>query len=161
MNTHRADAALAAVAIVGAAAYLVLDWKLPSARIGDPLGPRAFPALIGGGLVLSGLLLFLETWTKRRRAGDAVAAAGPRSVEQKHVALLLLAMVGWTALYYVSFDRLGYLIATPLFILGLLCYFNRRRHAVNLAVAAGFTIVVYLLFSTLLGVPLPSGPLPI
>ena len=159
MNTHRADAALAAVAIVGAAAYLLLDWNLPSARIGDPLGPRAFPALIGGGLVLSGLLLFLEIWTKRRRTADAVAE--PRSAEQKHVALLLLAMVGWTALYYVSFDRLGYLIATPLFILGLLCYFNRRRHVVNLAVAAGFTIVVYLLFSTLLGVPLPAGPLPI
>jgi putative tricarboxylic transport membrane protein len=159
MTTHRTDAALAAVAIVGAAAYLLLDWNLPSARIGDPLGPRAFPALIGGGLVLSGLLLLLETWTKRQRAADEATA--PRSAEQKHVALLLLAMAGWTALYYVSFDRLGYLIATPLFILGLLCYFNRRRHAMNLAVAAGFTIVVYLLFSTLLGVPLPAGPLPI
>ena len=159
MTTHRADAALAAVAIVGAAAYLLLDWNLPSARIGDPLGPRAFPALIGAGLVLSGLLLFLETWKKRRIA--ASGPAEPRSAEQKHVALLLAGMVAWTALYYLSFDRLGYLIATPLFILGLLSYFNRRRHAVNLVVAAGFTIVVYLLFSTLLGVPLPAGPLPI
>ncbi len=158
MSAHRADAALAAVAIVGAGAYLLLDWNLPSARIGDPLGPRAFPALIGGGLVLSGLLLFLETWKKRRLAASPVE---PRSAEQKHVPLLLAAMVAWTALYYLSFDRLGYLIATPLFILGLLSYFNRRRHVANLAVAAGFTIVVYLLFSTLLGVPLPAGPLPI
>lgn len=159
MRTLRADAMLAVVVIVVAAIYPYLDARLPTARIGDPLGPKAFPALVGGGLILAALLLLLETW-KKRGTGTAAAVA-PRPAEEKHVALLLTGMAAWTALYYFWFERLGYLIATPLFILGLLSYFNRRRHATNLAVAAGFTIVVYLLFSTLLGVPLPSGPLPI
>jgi putative tricarboxylic transport membrane protein len=159
MRTLRADAMLAVVVIVVAAIYLYLDANLPSTRIGDPLGPKAFPALVGGGLILAALLLLFETRKKRRAAGGAKVE--PRSVDEKHVALLLGGMVAWTALYYFWFERLGYLIATPLFVLGLLSYFNRRRHAVNLAVAAGFTIVVYLLFTTLLGVPLPPGPLPI
>jgi putative tricarboxylic transport membrane protein len=163
MRTLRADTLLAVVVIVVAALYLYLDARLPTARIGDPLGPKAFPALVGGGLILAALLLLLETWKKRRTVGSAAVAPRPAAekTDDRHVALLLAGMVAWTALYYFWFERLGYLIATPLFILGLLSYFNRRRHATNVAVAAGFTIVVYLLFSTLLGVPLPSGPLPI
>jgi putative tricarboxylic transport membrane protein len=157
MRALRADATLAAIVIVVAVIYLVMDSQLPSARIGDPLGPKAFPCLVGGGLILSALLLFFETWKKRRALADS---GGDAQAEQNQV-LLLLAMVAWTALYYFCFERLGYPIATPLFLLGLLSVFNRGRHGVNLAVALGFTAVVYLLFSTFLGVPMPTGPLPI
>jgi putative tricarboxylic transport membrane protein len=159
MRALRADVMLAITVIVLAAIYLFMDANLPSARIGDPLGPKAFPVLVGGGLLLSSLMLLFDTRKKRQLTGDA--RPEPRTAEEKHVVRVLLAMVAWTALYYFCFERLGYLIATPLFILGLLTYFHPRRHGVNLAVAGGFTIVVYLLFSTLLGVPLPSGLLPI
>jgi putative tricarboxylic transport membrane protein len=157
MKALRADAMLAAIVMVVAAIYLVMDAHLPTARIGDPLGPKAFPSLVGGGLILSALLLLFETWKKRRALVDSKDDA---RTEPNHV-LLLLAMVAWTALYFFCFERLGYPIATPLFLLGLLSVFNRGRHGVNLAVALGFTAVVYLLFSTFLGVPMPTGPLPI
>jgi putative tricarboxylic transport membrane protein len=155
----RADAFAAIVFLVVAATYLLLDARLPTARIGDPLGPKAFPALVGGGLVLSALLLLLETRRNRRALGAVVADRRPAT--DRWVVLLLAGMVAWSALYYACFELLGYLIATPLFILGLLACFNRRRPGLNLAVAIGFTIVVYLLFSVGLGVPLPTGPLPI
>jgi putative tricarboxylic transport membrane protein len=157
MRALRADLWLAVTVIVVAAIYLHADFELPSARLGDPLGPKAFPALVGGGLILSALLLFLETWNKRRVLEDTPAE--PRSKSQKHVALVLVGMVAWTAVYYYVFEMLGYLIATPLFLFGLLSYFNKGKYVTNALVAVCFTAAVYLLFSILLGVPLPTGPL--
>ena len=159
MRALRADVILAATIIVVAAIYLFADAGLRTARIGDPLGPKAFPALVGGGLILSAVLLLFETWSKRRALADA--APEPRNPDQKHNVLVLIGMVAWTALYYYVFESLGYLIATPVFLLGLVSYFNRRKYLTNVLVAVGFTAVVYLLFSILLGVPLPSGPLPL
>ena len=159
MRALKADAILAVTIIIMATVYLAVDASLPSARLGDPLGPKAFPALIGGGLILSAVLLLAETWNKRRALADTASAG--RTAADKNLTLVLAAMVIWTGLYYFAFESLGYPIATPLFLLGLLSYFNRGRHGVNLAVALGFTVVVYLLFSTFLGVPMPTGPLPI
>jgi len=159
MRALRADLYLAIAIIVVAAIYLHADAGLRTANIGDPLGPKAFPALVGGGLILSALLLLLETWSKRRALEDT--RVEPRSKDEKHLILIMLAMVVWSGLYYFVFEMLGYLIATPLFLLGLLSYFNKSRHVTNLLVALGFTAAVYLLFSILLGVPLPPGPLPL
>ncbi len=156
MRALRADLYLAITVIVVAAIYLHADTGLRTARIGDPLGPKAFPALVGGGLILSALLLLFETWSKRRKLADT--RVEPRSKDEKHVLLVLFGMIAWTGIYYFFFETAGYLIATPIFLLGLLCYFNKGKHLTNVLVAAGFTAVVYLLFSTLLGVPLPSGP---
>ena len=156
MRALRADLGLAVTVIVVAAIYLHADYGLRQASLGDPLGPKAFPALVGGGLILSAVLLMFETWAKRRALAETHVE--PHSSDQKHVILVLLGMIVWTGIYYYFFETAGYLIATPIFLLGLLSYFNKGKHLTNVSVAAGFTAVVYLLFSVLLGVPLPSGP---
>lgn len=150
---------LAVTVFIVTAIYLHADAGLPTARIGDPLGPKAFPALVGGGLILSAILLLLETWTKRRALTDT--RAEPRSKDEKHLYLVMIAMVAWSAVYYFVFETAGYVLATPVFLFVLLCYFNPRKHLANVLVALGFTATVYLLFSILLGVPLPAGPLPL
>jgi putative tricarboxylic transport membrane protein len=147
-----------------AAIYLHADAGLPTARIGDPLGPKAFPALVGGGLILSALLLLFETWNKRKAlAGTTEAPRSPETPKGDEKALIpvMIGMVAWSALYYFVFEPVGYLLATPVFLFGLLSYFNPRRYLTNVLVALGFTATVYLLFSILLGVPLPAGPLPL
>jgi putative tricarboxylic transport membrane protein len=159
MRALRADFILAVTVFIVAAIYLYVDAGLPTARIGDPLGPKAFPALVGGGLILSALLLALETWSKRRVLDDTTVE--PRSKDEKHLYLVMIGMVAWAGLYYFVFETLGYLLATPIFLFGLLSYFNHRKYLTNVLVALGFTAVVYLLFSILLGVPLPAGPLPL
>ncbi len=67
------DWVLAGCAVIGALIYLYADSQLPLVRIGDPLGPKIFPAIIGGGLLLSGLLLMLETYRKRQQVVPAAA----------------------------------------------------------------------------------------
>ncbi|MBI1778181.1 MAG: tripartite tricarboxylate transporter TctB family protein [Proteobacteria bacterium] len=148
-----ADALLALVTILGAFVYLYADSRLPSLAIGDPLGPKAFPALIGIGLVLSGLLLAFETWRKRRR----VAKKAPVTPEDRRHRLILLGMAAWTVLYYAAFEPVGYVLATALYLLGLLAFFNRGRHLVNLAVALCFTAFAYAVFVRFLGVLMPDG----
>jgi putative tricarboxylic transport membrane protein len=167
MKSLKGDAQLAVGVIVLAAVYLYMDMRLPEVRLSDPLGPKAFPALVGVGLIASALLLLFERRHKLRinplaetpTATDEPGTNPGKSI--RHSPLVLVGMVVWTALYYVCFDRVGYLIATILFLFGLLTYFNRNRHKTNIAVALGFTLVFDLLFSLVLGVPMPAGLLSI
>jgi putative tricarboxylic transport membrane protein len=169
MKSLRGDAQLAIGVLVLAGVYLYMDMRLPEMRLSDPLGPKAFPALVGIGLIASALLLLIERHHKVRIDPLSAAKAAPPHDEPgtnpgdgvKHSPLVLVGMVMWTALYYFCFARVGYLIATTVFLLGLLTYFNRKRYKTNIAVALGFTLVFDLLFSLVLGVPMPAGLLSI
>jgi putative tricarboxylic transport membrane protein len=139
--------------MIGALVYLYADAQLPSVAIGDPLGPKVFPALVGLGLLASGLLLLLET--RRKRA--AVAKAPPADPEERRHRVILVVMALWTVAYYTAFEPVGYIISTVVYLLGLLAYFNRGRHVANIAIAVGFTGVAYAIFSKFLGVAMPQG----
>jgi putative tricarboxylic transport membrane protein len=149
------DVLLGISVIIGAAIYLYADANLPVLQNGGPMGPQAFPALIGVGLLLSGLLLLGETWRRRRVA--PAAAAIPADPIERRSRRILLAMTVWTALYYFAFERVGYLVATVVYMFALLAFFNRGRWWMNAACAAGFTLVAYLLFTSFLQVALPRG----
>ncbi|MFT4064068.1 tripartite tricarboxylate transporter TctB family protein [Paraburkholderia sp.] len=176
MKSIKGDVWLAFCVFALAAVYLYMDVRLPEVRLSDPLGPKAFPALVGVGLIASALLLLLETRsrnqvqhdesTSTRFAPDSasnVTEAGAQvhpTPEKRAHPLILIAMVAWTSLYYLAFEHAGYLVATVVFLFGLLVYFNRKRFKLNLAIAVGVTVVFDVLFSQLLGVPLPTGFLP-
>jgi putative tricarboxylic transport membrane protein len=178
MKSIKGDVWLACCVIALAAAYLCMDMRLPEVRLSDPLGPKAFPALVGAGLIVSALVLLLETRSRSRSdanehaTASALARAKPKAEPDAgttHVEaagastrqpLILIAMTVWTALYYLAFERAGYLLATSVFLFGMLIYFNRNRLKTNLAIALGVTVVFDLLFSQLLGVPMPTGFLP-
>jgi len=163
MNTKKPDVWLALCVIAGALVYLYSDLHMPVMRSGDPLGPRAFPALIGGGLLFAGALLLVETYRKARaqaasRVQTEVAPRAPAEIRKgRHQTVVLLAMVVWTALYYTAFEPVGYLVSTAVFLGGLLSYFHRGHYRTNLLVALGFVVIVDLVFSRLLNVPLPAG----
>ncbi len=154
------DWVLAGCAVIGALIYLYADSQLPLVRIGDPLGPKIFPAIIGGGLLISGLLLMLETYRKRHQVASAVVppshvpAHAPQDRQRPGV---LLGMLAWTVIYYFAFEPVGYLVSTVVFLLGLLTMFHRKKPRTNLAVALGFTAVIYAIFTQLLHVPMPQG----
>jgi len=154
------DWVLAGCAIIGALIYLYADSQLPLVRIGDPLGPKIFPAIIGGGLLLSGLLLMLETYRKRQQVVPAAAPSSPAvapAPQDRQRPGVLLAMLAWTVVYYLAFEPVGYLVATVVFLVGLLTMFHRKKPRTNLAVALGFTAVIYAIFTQLLHVPMPQG----
>ena len=152
--THRParDVGFAVAVIAIAAVYLVADMSVASVQMSDPVGPRAFPALVGTGLLASGVLLLWQTLRRGREPGN-VPAAGATPGRP----LVLLGVAGWTALYYVAFVPVGYLIATAVYVFGLLAVFHPRRWAVNTAVTLGLTLACYGTFAKFLRIAMPKG----
>ena len=89
--------------IIIAAAYLYATTLIPSLEIGDPLGPKAFPRLLGIFLLIAAALLFLEMWKDRKKAAPQPGS----EMEPGRYVGLILAITVWTGLYYAAFERLG------------------------------------------------------
>src|SRR5215510_1813569 len=93
--------------IIIAVVYLYATTLIPSLEIGDPLGPKAFPRLLGVILLLAAVMLAIEIWGKKARAPDVPAS----EMFDPVMVRILLCVVAWTAGYYAVFDALGFIIA--------------------------------------------------
>jgi putative tricarboxylic transport membrane protein len=151
-----ADRWLAGFVLALSAVYLVATSRLPSLDIGDPLGPKAFPFLIGGLGCITAIWLIIETLRKR----PAVATPDVAQPPEQHHALAVIAVMAWMFVFYFLIERLGFLLSCAMFLAGLTGYFNRGRWLMNAAVCLGFPLGVYFAFSEILGISLPRGVLP-
>lgn len=135
--------------------YLWASTQIPTLEIGDPLGPKAFPRLLGVALLIAAGIFGLELWKDRgKKAPEATAP-----VFDMQVIPVLAIVVAWTAAYYLVFNELGFVVSTSIFLLPLMAYFNRGKWIANVASAVGFSLLIYWLFVKL-DVNLPSGILP-
>ena len=150
-----ADRFILVLTIILAALYFWATAQIPSLEIGDPLGPKAFPRLLGIGLILTAVLLAGEMWKARH---DKREPAEPGAAVHY---LVVAGVAVWTAIYFFAFERLGYLIATTIYLAVLMAYFNRGKWIANMSTAVLFPIVSYLMFTKGLGVNLARGVLPL
>lgn len=133
-------------------ALLALTLQLPESMLGDPMGPRLWPAVLAVTFLLLGVALFVSG--RGWRPGRAQGAPDPRALDNR---LRFWGVVAITILYPALLTPLGYLVATALALLALLAIYNPGRWLTNGAVAVGFSAASYLLFHRLLGVYMPSG----
>ena len=151
-----ADRIIFICTIVIAAVYFYATTLIPSLEIGDPLGPKAFPRLLGVCLLIGAGLLFIELWKDRKAAAPVRAAA--ESADVRHL-WVLAAVVVWTGLFYFVFERLGYIVATSVYLLALMAWFNRGKWTANVLTVVLFSILSFVMFVKL-DVRLPQGLLP-
>lgn len=142
--------------IIVAAVYLYATTLIPSLEIGDPLGPKAFPRLLGAFLLIAAGLLFLEIWKERKQRGQPAGGSGADI--WRHAGVIISVSI-WTGLYYVAFDRLGYIVASAVYLLALMAWFNRGKWIANVLTAILFSGLSYWMFVAL-DVNLPKGVLP-
>ena len=155
-----ADRVIFVFTLVLAAAYLYATEQLPSLEIGDPLGPKAFPRLLGAGLVLTAIVLLYEM-VRGRKTASAPSAAPPSDERGERTAWMVVAAAAmWTLLYFLVFEPLGYVISTMLYLYPLMAFFNRGRRVTNALTTVLFCVISYLVFTKLLGVNLARGILP-
>ena len=103
------DRVILGCTILIAVVYLYATTLIPSLEIGDPLGPKAFPRLLGIALLLAAGMLALEIWKRRKAKEPDVPAA---ELFDPVIIRILLCVVVWTAGYYAVFDPLGFIVAT-------------------------------------------------
>lgn len=144
-------------AVVFASIYLYATGQFAAMHLSDPLGPQAFPRLLGIGLLLTAVGLLVESLRARKSGSPAVM--GKTSGEVRYYAVVVGVTI-WTALYFVTFEWLGYAISTSIYLLTLMAYFRRGKWTSNGLTSVLYSFGSYLIFTKLLLVSLPAGFLP-
>ncbi len=142
--------------LVLAAIYFYATAQIPTLEIGDPLGPKAFPRLLGIGLLITAAMLFMEMWRARKTPPEATSQPFG---DRRHL-MVVGAVVACTAVYLAVFTLLGYVIATSIYLVVLMAFFHPGKWTANILTSVLFCIGSYLMFTKLLGVSLPPGVLP-
>ncbi|MFG1700322.1 tripartite tricarboxylate transporter TctB family protein [Nonomuraea sp. NPDC049309] len=131
-----------------------LDVSAAASQLG--LGPRFFPMLVGGAMVLIGLFYVADVLRGGRadpEESEDVDADAP--TDWRTLGLVSGVFLAFAALL----DVLGWIIGASLLFFGLAVALGagNRMRAAGIAVVMG--VVTYLLFVKGLGVSLPGGPL--
>ena len=148
------------ISLVLGIVYLCMTLGLPDVTIGDPLGPRLFPMIVGVGAMVCGILLVAGEIRASR--GGARQRPEQETTMDRSSKKTLYGRIGFTILagiiYGFFLDSAGYLISTFVFIMILMCLVNTlKRMTENIIIALGFSVVTYLVFATLFKVSLPRG----
>ena len=150
----RANLTILVLTVVLAVVYLYGTTQIPTLEIGDPLGPKAFPDLLGIGMLIAAGMFAFEIWRdKAKNVPQEKIDLEPK------VVMVLFAVTVWTGVYYFFFVSAGYVLATSIYLLPLMAYFHPRKWVANIASAVLFSALTYWLFVKL-DVNLPKGPLP-
>lgn len=147
-------------ALLGAVGVLVLVNTVLETGGGtsssDPLGPHAVPLLVGGLLVLLSALLTIDVLRGGKgeaEAGDDIDLAHPAD---KRTVGLLAGVVLATA---VLIPWIGWPLAGAGLFWGATYALGSRSFPRDPLIAAGVSLVTWIVFDALLGVDLPGGPL--
>lgn len=139
------------VALLGAA-IVSQAWYFPTAQH-IPYGPGFLPTVLGTGLVLCGAVLIAGGIAARHTQGMAQFGAWVRSPRHVIGFALILASLGFYALFA---DDIGHL-ACSIIILFTLVYFLSRSLLRAMVVAIVASLGIQLFFVQILLVPLPWG----
>jgi putative tricarboxylic transport membrane protein len=112
--------------------------------------------ILGCGLAIFGIVLTIQELVRVRKVGvEGRITFGKMTVYGRNIAIVAALCVG----YALLFERVGYVISTFLFLCTVLFLFNGlRRWKVSLIVSVAFSVGVYFLFGSVLGIQLPSMP---
>lgn len=148
---------LAAFCVVLAAIYFAATQALPNFFLSDPLGHRAFPYLLTGGLVVCSLMLIWEGLS-HRRAGTAGDSKVPQSLDMSETNPAFFAgAVAWIGLYFFLFNILGFIVATTIFLGGFFALTHRKKWRTSVIVAIVVPIGMFVLLRYVFSLPLPLG----
>jgi putative tricarboxylic transport membrane protein len=130
-----------------AVAAFVESMRLPFGRVSAPAA-GFFPAVLAVLLAITSLLACVDAL----RSEDKSVAQAERLTWKK-----LLLTVGSLLVFAFVFERLGYLVATFVFIIFLMRAVEQKSWALAIAVGLSASVGSYLIFGLLLGAPLPAG----
>lgn len=134
---------------------LIETAAIPIPVASSNVGPRFMPYFAGGLLTLAAAWTIFDILRGKTVAPEESELADPnQKFHWGRVGLLVASVVA----FGVLLDPLGYLIAMPIALFGLLLTFGARRWWVMAVVSIALPILVFILFTEVLGIYLPLGP---
>lgn len=145
------DYIFAGVIIVFAVAFIAGAFMIQeSSTTFSAVGPRAFPIMIGIGMLLSGVWLGWQTW---RRQAAGFRFSDLEEIDWKTWGATALVFL----VYLLIFEPVGYLISTALFLFVAARVLGSTAWLRDAIVSVAISLAVYLFFNSLLKVGLPKG----
>ena len=135
-----------ALAVAGVL-LLIGTTSITVAPVYSRVGPRVFPFLVAGGLIVVGLLNVLESWKGKQTPPDEHKAT-PWPIALISAAILADALL---------LERLGFVVSSTMLFALVAAGFGSRRHLRNLLVGLALASLAYVTFVYGLGLNLPGG----
>lgn len=161
-NIFRREIAIGLFLAAFGGVVIALSGKIESGVYTDPLGPRVFPYALGVGIALCGLLVGVGAFFhwQPEQAGFLSDPGGAEEVERgPFSATRLVGAVAATAIYVAAFEPVGYLIATPLYVVAILFIHGGTPWRTLIVAPVVITTVLYVMFRFALRIPVPGGVL--
>ena len=146
--SHLFKESLFAVGAVGLSLlFIIQSQKLTNSAA---MLPRLLAWII---MLLSVLMLFAAVREHKLALLNPKAQDPGPPVEVKRVCIYMAMLIGYVALV----EPLGYFFATPLYIVSSYLFLRALGLMASLAVAVGFSALVYAVFVCILHLPVPLG----
>ena len=148
---------LLALALLGLAAFVILEAMSFPRMAGMAVGPGLFPIVLASALAVAATLLLVTTW---QTAGSVPAITIDPEVRNTSSVLRALAVFVSCALFAGFGQSLGFIIVGIL-ALGMLLLAFGVRWPLAIAITLILVIALNLFFVRVMRIPLPLGPLDI
>jgi putative tricarboxylic transport membrane protein len=155
-TTHHVDrpqlGLAALLAVTGT--YTIYDATTLQVGFGDPVGPRAFPYVIGAGMLVMAVLLVFATLR-----GDRPEAEGGEDVDLTTPAdwVTVLKLVGVLAFTVATIGFLGWAIVGAVLFTGAAWALGSRTPVRDALIGVVLSVGSWYAFYVGLGIPLPAG----
>ncbi|WP_067729124.1 tripartite tricarboxylate transporter TctB family protein [Oceanobacillus damuensis] len=132
--------------------YLILAYQIPSYPY-TQIDADVIPKTLGYLLIFLSVLLFIskDSETEEQKAR--------RNIPKKEVGMLLV-VAGLILLYIILLEIIGFVLVTAVFIYSCSRFLGYKSHITNGVVSISLPVLMYLMFTELLKISLPSGILP-
>ncbi|GLW67115.1 membrane protein [Actinomadura rubrobrunea] len=147
------SAVLLAIGVLVLTDALTMDVEIAQR---GPVGPRTVPIAVGAGLLAVAALLAVDVLRGGRGAAEEGEDVDLSEPADWRTVLMLVGVFLGTA---VLIEPLGFPAAGALLFWGAAYALGSRRFDRDPLIAATLSLVTYVVFNNLLGVPLPGGPL--
>jgi len=163
VGATRRDIAVAAVLVLLGLAVIGLGLRVEPGVQTDPLGPGAFPLGLGAAIAACGLLLGVVAVLGDRWTASAAVLVESADDDATEGGLLspwrLVGAIVVTAAYIALFEPLGYLLATPGYLVAILLLHDGVRARALVTAPVLVTLALYAAFRFGLLIPVPDGVL--
>lgn len=135
--------------LLGLAGMLWRETQAMNGVVTYGVGPTAALKVVGIGLAILAVLTLISAF--RGKGGGK-----PEPMDARPVLIIMAACIAMIAGIYFG---AGYILSTMVLFAATATAFGRRKIHVDLAIGFAVAVVIYLLFSKILTLTLPQGPL--